>query len=193
MNHRPPLVLASTSPTRRSLLDAAGLIYEARAPDFEEIIPPHLSPEEAARALALGKARAARREGEDAIVIGADQVLDLGGAALGKPRDEADARAQLRRMSGRDHHLRTAVALLWPGGEKTFVASTRLKVRPLSDAEISAYIATGEWRGCAGGYRLEGRGVLLFEEIDGDYFNVLGLPLLPLLAALRELGAALPL
>jgi septum formation protein len=120
-------------------------------------------------------------------------VLDLDGEIFGKPADEAAARAVLRRMSGREHWLRTGVALRWEarGLEERFVESTRLRVRDLAPGEIEAYVATGEWRGCAGGYRLEGRGVLLFEAIEGDYFNILGLPLLRVLSCLRLWGLPL--
>lgn len=187
------LVLASTSPTRRGILDAAGLRYEARAPQVDEDFPAGTPPAHVAELLALRKARAAARPGEDAVIIGADQVLDLDGEPFGKPPDAAAAAAMLRRLSGREHALRTGVALVWPARrhEESFLVSTRLTVRPLSEAEITGYVATGEWHGCAGGYRVEGQGGCLFSEIEGDYFNVLGLPLPRLITALRLLGMEL--
>jgi septum formation protein len=187
------LVLASTSPTRRAVLDAAGLVYEARSPNIDETPPLGLSPGEVARSLALQKARAVALPGEDAAILGADQVLDLDGASFGKPPSPGAAAEMLRRLSGREHFLRTGVALLLPARnhEESFVVSTRLRVRELSEAEITGYVETGEWRGCAGGYRVEGQGGCLFEEIDGDYFNVLGLPLPRVISGLRALGLGL--
>ena len=182
-----PLVLASTSPARRALLEQVGLRFVAEAPEVAEALDPAGDPVEQARALALAKARAVAARRPDALVIGADQVLVLEGRVLGKPADEVDARAQLARMAGRRHALITAVALvgdgIWQGQEKT-----TLQVRPLTGGEIDAYVATGEWRGCAGGYRLEGRGLALFERIEGDPTNVLGLPVPLLLGELRRRG-----
>lgn len=191
----PPLVLASTSRARQALLRAAGLTYEVRASPFQEedISLSGREPKEAALLRAVGKAEAVLRPGADEIVLGADQVLDLAGEALGKPSDEEAARQMLQKLSGREHYLRTGVALLWraQGREARYVESTRLKVRALHPEEIEAYLATREWEGCAGGYRVEGRGVCLFEEISGDYFNILGLPLLWVLSTLRVWGLPL--
>ena len=184
------LILASTSPTRRALLDAAGVVYQARAPQFEEVAPPGLSPSEVASFLAYGKAQAAQQPNADEIIIGADQVLDLDGVAIGKYPNAQEARRGLATLSGRAHWLHTGVAILWSGTpaaqrEERFVVSTQLVMHSLSDAELDAYIATNEWEGCAGGYRIEGRGACLFAAIHGDYFNILGLPLLQVLSTVR--------
>lgn len=182
-----PLLLASTSPARRALLEQVGLPFSAVAPLVEETLDPAGDPEAQARRLAEAKARAVAAGRPDALVIGADQVLVLEGRVLGKPADEAAARSQLRQMAGRQHALVTAVALvgdgIWLGQERT-----TLQVRDLTDDEIDAYVATGEWQGCAGGYRLEGRGLALFERIEGDFTNVLGLPVPLLLGELRRRG-----
>lgn len=187
-----PVVLASTSPARKALLAQVGLTFEAVSPGVEERLDRNASPEGQARSLALQKAEAVAARRPDAIVIGADQVLATAEGAFGKPADAADARGQLARMAGRTHRLISAVAVLAPGLDP-WVAheETRLTVRALLPAEIDAYVATGEWEGCAGGYRVEGRGLALFERIEGDWTNVLGLPMPLLLGRLRELGVDL--
>jgi len=185
------LVLASTSPARRALLEQVGLAFRAEAPGVEERLDPAADPIAQARDLALRKAQAVAQRHPGALVVGADQVLVLGGRALGKPADEAEARAQLRSMGGATHALVTGVAVVGPGGTFQGHEETRLTVRALAAAEIDAYLATGEWRGCAGGYRVEGRGLALFERIDGDWTNVLGLPMPLLLGELRRRGVPL--
>ena len=186
------LVLASTSPARRALLDQTGLPYEAESPDVEERLDPSAPAAAQARALALAKARAVAARHPDAIVVGADQVLVADGLALGKPPDEAAALAQLRRLAGRTHALVTGLAIVAPGRPPIVEdEETRITFRALDDSELAAYVATGEWRGCAGSYRLEGRGILLVERVEGDHTNVLGLPLPRLLGHLRALGVKL--
>jgi septum formation protein len=123
-------------------------------------------------------------------VVGADQVLWDGHEVIGKPADAADHLRRLRGFRGRSHTLLTGWHVVGPGGvHRSGVERTVLWVRgDLSDAELAAYVATGEGTGCAGGYAVEGHGAWLFERIDGDWFNVVGLPLLAVLTALRELG-----
>ena len=186
-----PLVLASTSPARRALLQQLGLRFECVAPAVEERLDPTGDPVAQAIRLALEKARAVFARRPDALVVGADQVLVLDGRALGKPADEEEARAQLRSMAGRRHELVTGVAVIGAEGAWQAHERTALQVRALDPAEIDAYVATGEWRGCAGGYRVEGRGLALFERIDGDFTNVLGLPVPLLLGELRRRGVPL--
>lgn len=183
------VILASTSPARRALLSSVGLAHEALSPGVDEDVPPGTGPAETARVLAFRKAAAVAARHPDAIVIGADQVLDFEGRPFGKPADEADALAGLRRLSGRAHSLVTGLAVLAPGAPPLVEEErTILHVRALSDDEARRYVATGEWRGCAGGYRVEGRGLALFERIEGDWTNVLGLPMPRLLGHLRRLG-----
>lgn len=122
-------------------------------------------------------------------MIGSDQVLAFAGEVWGKPENAAIARHQLRRLSGRSHELVTAFAVVVPGGETILEhVETRLQLHALTPEEIAGYVATGEWEGCAGGYRVEGRGLALFERIDGDWTNVLGLPVPRLLTILRRFG-----
>lgn len=186
------LILASSSPARQRLLTQVGLAFRVELPGVEEVLDPAAPPADQARSLALQKAAAVHRRHPGAIVIGADQVLSLGGGTFGKPQDAARAREQLALMAGKAHRLITGVAVLGPGAE-SWVAreETVLHVRPLGPDEIDAYVATGEWQGCAGGYRVEERGLALFSRIEGDWTNVLGLPMPLLLGRLRELGIPL--
>jgi septum formation protein len=184
----PELILASTSPARRAIFDALGLRYRAVAPEFEERHDPALSPVELVQTLALGKARAVAARHPGALVVGADQVAAFDGQVWGKPADEAAARAQLQRLRGRTHELVTGVALVGPGLEKVEHEVAHLTVFRLTDAEVDAYLRTGEWQGCAGSYRVEGRGLAIFSEIRGDLNTVRGLPMTRLVRMLRDAG-----
>ncbi len=192
------LVLASTSSARRMLLTNAGLTFESVAAPIDErlleqpLLAAGASPAEIAMALAEEKARAVLLLHPDALVIGSDQVLDLAGERLVKPGDRAGAARQLERLAGHAHHLRTAV-VLGRGGDIVwrYLASPRLTMRPLSAKAIEHYLdgAGSGVFGSVGAYHLEEVGIRLFSAIEGDYFSILGLPLLPLLGALREAGA----
>ena len=190
------LILASQSVARRRMLEAAGVAFEAvSAPLDEEAAKSGLeaagfAPRDLAEMLAEMKAKSVA--GGDAMVLGADQVLERDdGAMLGKPGSRAEALAQLRGLSGRSPHLHSA-AVIVERGERIWGAteSVTLKVRPFGDAFLDSYLdREGEAvEGCAGGYRIEGLGAQLFERVDGSHFAVLGLPLLPLLAFLRARG-----
>lgn len=189
-----PLLLASTSPTRRLLLESAALPVEAASPDVDERAleaeGAGLSPPDLALRLARAKAASVAARFPGRIVIGADQVLDLDGTVFHKPADAGEARAQLARLSGRTHALHSAVALAG-AVEDAFVETARLTLRPLDDRAIAAYVdCAGEARvrSSVGGYQLEGPGIHLFDKVAGDHSTVLGLPLLPLLARLRAAG-----
>jgi septum formation protein len=184
------LILASTSQARRELLTAVGLPFRCVPPEAPEVRPPGLGPADLAEALALGKAREIARRFEEALVLGADQILIVDGEMLEKPKDVEAARTQLKRLRGKTHVLTTGVALLC---EKTHALRvehelTRMTMRMIADDEIERYLETGEWQGCVGSYRVEGRGLKLFQRIEGDVLNARGLPMLRVLNALRDLG-----
>lgn len=190
-----PLLLASTSSTRRVLLESAAIPVEASAPDVDEraLEAEHagLSLPELAKRLAECKAASVAAHHPDRIVIGADQVLEFDGRAFHKPAHAAEAHAQLMRLSGSTHRLHTAVALAGRLPRQSFVDTARLTFRRLDARAIADYIAcAGEDRVTAsvGGYQLEGPGIHLMERVEGDHSTVLGLPLLPLLARLRAAG-----
>ena len=185
-----PLLLASTSPTRRALLAGAGLTVETRSPGVDERAVEAaclgLSPADLARRLARAKAEAVAASAPGRIVVGADQVLECDGTVFHKPADAEAARAQLGHLAGRTHRLHSAVALI-AGESETFVETAHLTARPLEPEAIAAYVALAGPGATAsvGGYQLEGLGIHLFSEIVGDHTTILGLPLLPLLARLR--------
>ncbi|AYO84501.1 Maf family nucleotide pyrophosphatase [Methylobacterium brachiatum] len=189
-----PLLLASTSPTRRLLLESAALPVETASPDVDERAVEAsslgLSPPDLALRLARAKADAVAARYPGRVVIGADQVLELDGTIFHKPRDSDAARAQLARLAGRTHALHSAVALAG-AIDDAFVETARLTIRPLDARAIAAYVdcaGAEKVRASVGGYQLEGPGIHLFESVTGDHSTVLGLPLLPLLARLRAAG-----
>jgi MAF protein len=182
------LVLASTSPARKALLDALGVPYEAIAPGVDEVVPADTPVERATAMLARRKAAAVAKARPASLVLGADQLVELDGAALGKPADAGVALQQLRSLSGRTHRIITAVCLLGPGVDLEEVDVVGMTLFPLSEDELRRYVATGEWQGCAGGYRVEGRGQALFQDIQGDRTSVQGLPMLRVVRMLRRAG-----
>lgn len=182
------LLLASTSPARRALMDALALPYRAVAPEVDEVVAPGTPPHHAVALLAERKARAVAARFPQALVIGADQLVALGGQALGKPPDARAARAQLAALRGRSHEIVTGVCVVGPAFLVTEVDTARLTVAPLREEELDGYVATGEWQGCAGGYRVEGRGQALFQRIEGDRAAVQGLPMQRVVRLLREAG-----
>lgn len=194
------LILASKSQARAAMLAAAGVTVELVPADIDEraldaawTAAGH-GPAEIARLLAEAKAVAVSRARPDAVVIGADQTLALGTDRFSKPRDFDEARRHLLSFRGRIHHLHSAVALA-RGGVATFahVASAAMQMRAFSDAWLDSYLlAMGDQvLASVGCYQFEGPGIQLFDRIDGDYFTILGMPLLPLLAALRQQGLLL--
>jgi septum formation protein len=182
------LVLASTSPARRALLDALGVPYSAEAPGVDEDVPPGTPVEDAVRMLALRKARAVAARHPDALVLGADQLAEVDGRVLGKPESRDAARAQLGALLGHAHQLLTAVALVGSGDEQLELDVVTLRFHALGAQELERYLDTEEWRGCAGGYRIEGRGQALVSALDGDRTSVQGLPMLPVIRMLRARG-----
>ncbi len=190
------LILASGSAVRARLLANAGVRFRIEASGVDEsavkaAAGEDVSPAEIALRLAAAKARAVSEKHGDALIIGADQMLECEGKLFDKPADMAAAARNLRQFSGRTHRLITACCLMRDGGIVwESVETARLTMRDLSDGDIAAYLsAAGEdVLGSVGCYRLEELGVQLFSEIDGDFFVILGLPLVALLARLREQG-----
>ena len=181
---RAPLVLASASPRRRALLGQLGLAFEVRPTDADETWPADLPAGRAAEAVAMRKARAVDAPG--AVVLAADTVVVLEGEVLGKPADSLEAAATLRRLSGRTHDVVTALALRYGGRETTAHETTAVTFADLEDAEVEAYVATGSPLDKAGSYGIQDDlGALLVARIEGDYFNVVGLPLRRLYTVLR--------
>lgn len=186
------IVLASGSPRRQELLRRIGLTeFTVVVPEADESCPAGLTPQETVAHISRTKAQAARAlTAPDAIVITADTMVFLGGERLGKPRDEADALRMLRELSGSRHLVCTGVTVRQGDKEVCFTSSTDVYFRSATDAELRAYIACGEPMDKAGAYGIQGRGSLLVERIDGDFFNVMGLPVLPLAEALKEFGVS---
>ena len=191
-----PIILASRSPFRQMLLRNAGLTFEAIAAAIDEraiedsLSADRLSPAKVALALAEAKALDVASARPEALVIGSDQTLSLGERVFHKPADLADAREHLRAMSGRTHELNSAMVLVQNGVIAwRHVSTARLTMRLLSDDFIGRYLdRVGESvLASVGAYQLEGEGIQLFEHIEGDYFTILGLPMLPLLAQLRSM------
>lgn len=187
-----PLILASTSPIRAQLLEQAGVEATAVAPLVdEEAVKRGHDGDAATLALRLAQAKAESIDGGDALVIGSDSTLSVDGQLYSKPRDRADAVRHLQSFSGKAMILSSAVALAREGVVVwSHVDRATLKVRALSDAFIETYL-DAEWPDvayCVGVFRMEGRGATLFETVEGSHFTILGLPMLPLLAALRKEG-----
>jgi nucleoside triphosphate pyrophosphatase len=193
---RPPLILASASKSRARLLEAAGLSFIVEPPGLDEAamrqaVSGELTPHDVAEVLARAKAEAVSDLARKAYVIGADQVLACGETVFSKPDSMEAARRQLLDLSGKKHTLHTAVAVA-TNGETIWTETTvaTLTMRKLSPAFIGRYLAAAgeEVLSSVGAYQIESLGVQLFEAIDGDYFSILGLPLIPLLDTLRREG-----
>jgi septum formation protein len=192
------IVLASASPFRRQMLEDAGLAFEVDSPEVDEravenaVAGSGVTPEELASILAEAKAIDVSASHPGALVVGCDQTLSLGDEVLHKPLDMEEARRRLLALSGRTHQLNSAVAIaqdqevLW-----RHVGVARLTMRQLDPAFIGRHLSrVGEKAlSSVGAYQIEGKGIQLFESVEGDHFTIVGLPLLPLLARLRELGA----
>ncbi len=191
----PALILGSTSRYRRELLARLGLPFDVTAPAVDETPLPNETPRALALRLALAKARAVAVLHPDAIVIGSDQVADLGGQPLGKPGNHERATAQLRRMSGQTVVFQTAVAVVCQaaGFEQVDLAPVRVRFRSLNDAEIERYLRAEQPYDCAGSAKSEGLGIALLDAIDSDDPTALiGLPLIRTCRMLRAAGLVLP-
>ena len=184
------IVLASGSPRRQELLQRIGITeFDIRVPETEETFPTGLKPREVVAYISREKSNAAAALcTPEEIVITADTMVFLDDARLGKPRDEAHALRMLTALQGRRHTVCTGVTVRQGGRSLTEVESTEVCFRPASQEELRSYIATGEPMDKAGAYGIQGKGALLVERIDGDFFNVMGLPVLRLSRMLEHFG-----
>lgn len=180
------LLLASTSPRRREILTNAGLLFEMRAPDVPESRDGGESPVDYVRRLARAKAEAAVR-GPGDIALGADTVVVVDNMVLEKPCDAADAARMLRLLAGRDHQVITGVCLAAGSALIVDVETTRVHFGPMTGAEIEGYVASGEPMDKAGAYAIQGLASKFIDRIEGDYFNVVGLPIARVYRHLRSL------
>lgn len=186
------IVLASASPRRRELLANIGIKDFTVCPaEGEEKAPAGLSPDELVMALSRAKAEEVAAKHPDALIIAADTIVYSDGRVLGKPHDASEASSMLRALSGRTHRVYTGVTLLSGETLLSEAECTLVRFRPLDDAEINAYIATGEPMDKAGAYGIQGMASLMVEGIEGDYFNVMGLPLCRLGKMLNAIGVRL--
>lgn len=170
------IILASGSPRRQELLNLITDDFSIEVSDVEEIVPDNISSADTAEYLASLKAQSVAENHPNDLVIGCDTVVVADNSILGKPADNNQCREYLNLLSGRTHTVITGCCLVCGDKKKSFSVSTEVTFRDLSDSEISAYITTGEPFDKAGGYGIQGKGCLLVDKINGDYFNVVGLP-----------------
>jgi septum formation protein len=182
----PPLLLASTSPQRRAILEQLGVPFDVVAPRYEEHDPPEADAVELVRAHAQGKARSVADEAAGRPVVGVDTAVVLGGRLYGKPATAEEAAEMLDALGGKTHLVVSGLALLTPGWEVVDHVATRVTFRRLTPRDVASYVASGEWEGRAGAYAIQGLGAALVEAIDGDYLNVVGLPAALLVRLLAE-------
>ena len=172
----PPLLLASTSPQRRAILEQLGLPFDVVAPRYVEDDGPGVDPVELVRARAQGKARSVAAEAGERPVLGVDTAVVLDGRVYGKPAAAEEAVEMLEALGGRTHEVLSGLCLLTPGWEIVEHDVTRVTFRDLTPRDLAGSMASGEWEGRAGGYAIQGAGAALVARIEGDYLNVVGLP-----------------
>jgi septum formation protein len=182
------VVLASGSPRRHELLNLIGIAHEVRPANIDETMRPRETPRRHAERLAREKASAVAKRDPDLITIGADTIVVINRKVLGKPKDTDDAARMLAMLSGREHVVTTAVAVSRGKKLRSAVEEVRVRFRRLREDEIEAYIATGEPMDKAGAYGIQGFGATIVERIEGDYFSVMGLPVVRLIGLLRDVG-----
>jgi nucleoside triphosphate pyrophosphatase len=182
-----PILLASTSPQRRVILEQLDIPFEIIAPSYEEHDPPDADVYGLVQEHARGKARSvAHLGGAHRPVLGVDTAVAVGGAILGKPANASEAERMLERLSGKTHTVVSGLCLITPSWEVVEHASTHVTFRELTPRELARHLAHGEWEGRAGAYAIQGRGAALVERIEGDYLNVVGLPAALLVRVLAE-------
>ncbi|MBW3593457.1 MAG: Maf family protein [Actinobacteria bacterium] len=182
----PPLLLASTSPQRRAILEQLGIPFDVVAPRYEEDDGADADPTELVRSHARGKARSVADGADARPVLGVDTTVVAGGRVWGKPRDAEEAARMLDVLGGRTHDVVSGLCLATPAWEVVEHDVTRVTFRPLTPRDVAWYVASGEWEGRAGGYAIQGLGAALVERVEGDYLNVVGLPAAMLVRLLAE-------
>lgn len=182
----PPILLASTSPQRRAILEQLRIPYDAVTPSYVEDDPPEADAVELVKAHAAGKARSVAPEAGDRPVLGVDTAVVLGGRSYGKPANADEASEMLDRLGGKMHIVVSGICLLTPGWEVVDHEATRVQFRELTPRDIAQYVQSGEWEGRAGAYAIQGLGAALVEQLEGDYLNVVGLPATLLVRILAE-------
>lgn len=186
------IILASKSPRRKELMERMGLDFTVRTVNVDETMDPFRHPSDEVARVSLCKANAVRPlSREDDIIIGADTIVVCDGLMMGKPHSESEAFSMLRRLSGRDHQVMTGLSVLCGDAAENLTVTTTLRFRALSDEEIRAYIATGEPMDKAGAYAIQGLAAMFVVGLDGDYYNVMGLPVHTLALLLRKFGVKL--
>src|SRR5207245_6312184 len=182
----PPLLLASTSPQRRQILEQLGIPFDVVAPEYEERDDGFADPVAMVKEHARGKAQSVAKDAGDRPVLGVDTAVTLGGRVYGKPRNAGDAERMLDALSGRRHAVVSGLCVVTPGWEAVEADTTFVDFRALTPRDLGAYVASGEWEGRAGAYAIQGRGAALVSRIEGDYLNVVGLPAALLVRVLAE-------
>jgi len=182
----PPILLASTSPQRRAILEQLQVPFDVVAPRYREEAAAHGDPVAVVRGHAVEKARSVAADADGRPVLGVDTDVVLDGHIYGKPETAAEAEAMLEELSGRTHEVVSGLCLRTQAWEDVRGDVTRVSFRRLTPRELSRYVASGEWEGRAGGYGIQGLGASLVERIDGDYLNVVGLPGAVLVNVLAE-------
>ena len=182
----PPLLLASTSPQRRAILEQLGIPFDLAAPRYEEHDPPEADAVELVLAHASGKARSVAAEAGERPVLGVDTTVVLGGRIYGKADTPEAAAAMLDTLSGQTHMVVSGLCLRTHAWEVVDHEATLVQFRPLTARDIATYVASGEWQSRAGAYAIQGLGASLVERIEGDYLNVVGLPASLLVRLLAE-------
>jgi septum formation protein len=182
----PPILLASTSPQRRAILQQLGLPFDVATPSYEEHDAPEADAVELVRTHAAGKARSVAGEGVECPVLGVDTAVRLEDRLFGKPTGPEEAEEMLEALGGRTHEVVSGLCLVTPGWEVVEHEVTKVSFRELTARDLASYIASGEWEGRAGGYAIQGLGAALVTRVEGDYLNVVGLPAALLVRLLSE-------